>query len=103
MKLDGKQLTGLSRKASKSVSIKDKDIEIDEKRGVIISYDDASVTVTCKASVAKRYLKYLTRRYLAHIDMRDFLRVTAADKKTYIVKQRRTVDDKDDEEEEAEA
>ena len=39
-----------------------------------------------KADLKKRYLKYLTKKYLKKHELRDFLRVIASDKNTYKLK-----------------
>lgn len=38
------------------------------------------VTVTCDTHVSKRYLKYLTKKYLKKHNVRDWLRVIASNK-----------------------
>lgn len=37
-------------------------------------------------AVSKRYLKYLTKKYLKKNQLRDWLRVIATDKNTYVIK-----------------
>merc|ERR1711868_37245 len=44
------------------------------------------VIVTAQAPFSKRYLKYLTKKYLKANEMRDFMRVVASDAQTYQVK-----------------
>jgi large subunit ribosomal protein L22e len=39
--------------------------------------------VTATSVISKRYLKFLTKRYLKKSTLRDFVRVVATDKTTY--------------------
>lgn len=39
--------------------------------------------MTATAVISKRYLKFLTKRYLKKSTLRDFVRVVATDKTTY--------------------
>eukprot|EP00695_Tsukubamonas_globosa_P002119 TRINITY_DN3221_c0_g1_i1.p1 TRINITY_DN3221_c0_g1~~TRINITY_DN3221_c0_g1_i1.p1 ORF type:complete len:126 (+),score=72.20 TRINITY_DN3221_c0_g1_i1:92-469(+) len=48
-----------------------------------IQRDGAKITVTSKSTLAKRYIKYLTKRFLKKSQLRDYLRIISADKKTY--------------------
>uniref|UniRef100_A0A7N5JV19 60S ribosomal protein L22-like 1 n=1 Tax=Ailuropoda melanoleuca TaxID=9646 RepID=A0A7N5JV19_AILME len=41
------------------------------------------ITVTSERQFSKRYLKYLTKKYLKKHNLRDWLRVVASDKETY--------------------
>uniref|UniRef100_A0A7N5KJ72 60S ribosomal protein L22-like 1 n=1 Tax=Ailuropoda melanoleuca TaxID=9646 RepID=A0A7N5KJ72_AILME len=41
------------------------------------------ITVTSERQFSKRYLKYLTKKYLKKNNLRDWLRVVASDKETY--------------------
>uniref|UniRef100_A0A8C3JKD9 Ribosomal protein L22 n=1 Tax=Calidris pygmaea TaxID=425635 RepID=A0A8C3JKD9_9CHAR len=41
------------------------------------------ITVTSEKQCSKRYLKYLTKKYLKKNNLRDWLRVVASDKETY--------------------
>ena len=54
------------------------------------------------AAVSKRYLKYLTKKFLKKHQLRDWLRVVATDKDTYTVKYFK-VGENDDGEEETDA
>ena len=42
--------------------------------------DKTKVTVTSDAPMSKRYLKYLTKKYLKKHNVRDWLRVIASNK-----------------------
>ena len=49
--------------------------------------DDKVLTVSgSKDDLKKRYLKYLTKKYLKKHELRDFFRVIATDKNTYKLK-----------------
>ncbi|WP_411016751.1 eL22 family ribosomal protein, partial [Salmonella sp. s51944] len=43
----------------------------------------SKLTVTADFEFSKRYLKYLTKKYLKKNNLRDWLRVVASDKETY--------------------
>ena len=47
---------------------------------VNVSHDKTKVTVTSEAPMSKRYLKYLTKKYLKKHNVRDWLRVIASNK-----------------------
>ncbi|KQK14678.1 60S ribosomal protein L22-2 [Brachypodium distachyon] len=47
---------------------------------VTVSRDKSKVTVTSDGAFSKRYLKYLTKKYLKKHNVRDWLRVIAANK-----------------------
>lgn len=51
-----------------------------------IAEDGARVNVNCTVAFSKRYLKYLTKKYLKKHSLREFLYVIAKDKKTYEIK-----------------
>ncbi len=44
---------------------------------------DAKITVIGNVHFSKRYLKYLTKKFLKKHQLRDFMHVIAADKETY--------------------
>jgi len=50
---------------------------------VRISREKCKINVSAKGAFSKRYLKYLTKRFLKKNKLRDWLRVIATDKKTY--------------------
>jgi large subunit ribosomal protein L22e len=63
---------------------------------------DAKITVTANIPFSKRYLKYLTKRFLKKHQLRDWLRVIATDKQTFELKyfninQAEDQEDEDDE------
>lgn len=47
---------------------------------VKVSRDKSKVTVTSELHMSKRYLKYLTKKYLKKHNVRDWLRVIASNK-----------------------
>lgn len=78
-------------------------IKVDGKVGnlgdkVKISRDGASVTISAQLPFSKRYLKYLTKKYLKKQQLREWLRVIAVNKSTYQIKYF-TVGEEDEEEE----
>ena len=63
-------------------------IKVDGKIGnlgnaVTIGKDRNNVVVTATVDFSKRYLKYLTKKYLKKQQMREYLRVVATNKNTY--------------------
>eukprot|EP00013_Stygamoeba_regulata_P004548 CAMPEP_0177642548 /NCGR_PEP_ID=MMETSP0447-20121125/7645_1 /TAXON_ID=0 /ORGANISM="Stygamoeba regulata, Strain BSH-02190019" /LENGTH=145 /DNA_ID=CAMNT_0019144713 /DNA_START=46 /DNA_END=483 /DNA_ORIENTATION=- len=66
-------------------------IKVNGKAGVLgdavsISRDKTKITVSATAPFSKRYLKYLSKKYLKKQQLRDWLRVVATDKNTYELK-----------------
>ncbi|KAG2494436.1 hypothetical protein HYH03_007488 [Edaphochlamys debaryana] len=60
-------------------------IKVDGKTGVLgdaikVAKDKTKVTVTAESHLSKRYLKYLTKKYLKKHNVRDWLRVIASNK-----------------------
>ncbi|XP_024387983.1 large ribosomal subunit protein eL22y [Physcomitrium patens] len=60
-------------------------IKVDGKAGVLgnaisISREKNKISVTSESSFSKRYLKYLTKKYLKKHNVRDWLRVIASNK-----------------------
>ncbi|XP_030463141.2 60S ribosomal protein L22-2-like [Syzygium oleosum] len=60
-------------------------IKVDGKAGalgdsVTVSRDKSKITVTSTNDFSKRYLKYLTKKYLKKHNVRDWLRVIASNK-----------------------
>ena len=51
-----------------------------------VSNDDRKVSVETNCDFSKRYLKYLTKKYLKKHSLREFLYVVAANKKDYQIK-----------------
>ena len=51
-----------------------------------VSNDDRKVSVDANVNFSKRYLKYLTKKYLKKHNLREFLYVIASDKKNYQIK-----------------
>ncbi|CAI5513342.1 unnamed protein product [Closterium sp. NIES-64] len=60
-------------------------IKVDNKAGVLgdtvkVTKDKAKIHVTVDGPFTKRYLKYLTKKYLKKHNVRDWLRVIASNK-----------------------
>lgn len=60
-------------------------IKVNGKTGVLgdavkVTRDKTKVTVTAESALSKRYLKYLTKKYLKKHNVRDWLRVIASNK-----------------------
>ena len=47
---------------------------------VTVTSDKTKVTVTSEIAMSKRYMKYLTKKYLKKHNVRDWLRVVACNK-----------------------
>ncbi|KAM9996160.1 hypothetical protein ACTFIY_002353 [Dictyostelium cf. discoideum] len=63
-------------------------IKVDNKVGnlgsnVVISKDKSKIIINTTIPFSKRYLKYLTKKFLKFKQIRDFLRVVATTKNTY--------------------
>jgi large subunit ribosomal protein L22e len=69
---------------------------------VAISRTSNSVTIAVGSSTAfaKRYIKYLTKKFLKKNQLRDFMRVVASSKSGYELRYFNIGNDKDEEEEE---
>ncbi|KIZ02664.1 60S ribosomal protein L22-2 [Monoraphidium neglectum] len=60
-------------------------IKVSGKTGVLgdnvkVSHDKSKVTVTSEVHMSKRYVKYLTKKFLKKHNVRDWLRVIASNK-----------------------
>lgn len=51
-----------------------------------VNNDDKRVTVKADINFSKRYLKYLTKKYLKKHSLREFLYVVASNKSSYQIK-----------------
>merc|ERR1712084_126987 len=63
-------------------------IKVDGKTGnlgdkITVSREKAKIHVNAEAPFSKRYLKYLSKKYLKKQQLRDFLRVVAPSKTSY--------------------
>uniref|UniRef100_A0A2K6LRV9 Ribosomal protein L22 like 1 n=2 Tax=Rhinopithecus TaxID=542827 RepID=A0A2K6LRV9_RHIBE len=58
------------------------------------------ITVASEKQFSKRYLKYLTKKYLKKNNLRDWLRVVASDKETYELRYFQISQDEDESESE---
>jgi len=99
LKVNGKPLLSPAV-ASKDVAIDKDELPVDEKAGITVTVDGSKIVIAAKTGLSKRYLKYLTKRYIAFVGGREFLRVVASSKDTYAVKQVRAAAEDDEEEEE---
>eukprot|EP00421_Protoceratium_reticulatum_P046126 CAMPEP_0168441216 /NCGR_PEP_ID=MMETSP0228-20121227/43376_1 /TAXON_ID=133427 /ORGANISM="Protoceratium reticulatum, Strain CCCM 535 (=CCMP 1889)" /LENGTH=123 /DNA_ID=CAMNT_0008455535 /DNA_START=75 /DNA_END=446 /DNA_ORIENTATION=- len=76
-------------------------IKVDGKTGnlgerVVITREKAKIHVSAEAPFSKRYLKYLSKKYLKMQQLRDFLRVVAPSKSTYELRYFNINEDKDE-------
>ena len=60
-------------------------IKVEGKTGVLgdnvkVARDKTKITVTSEVPMSKRYLKYLTKKFLKKHNVRDWLRVIASNK-----------------------
>lgn len=51
-----------------------------------VSSDDKKIAVKADINFSKRYLKYLTKKYLKKHSLREFLYVVASNKASYQIK-----------------
>merc|ERR1712061_5533 len=66
-------------------------IKVNGKKGqlgddVKVSRTSSKITVTARIEFSKRYLKYLTKKFLKKQSLRDYIRVIATDKQTYYLR-----------------
>jgi len=64
---------------------------------VKITRDKTKITVAADSTFSKRYLKYLTKKYLKKQNLRDWMHVISTNKNTYELKYY-NIQDQDDEE-----
>lgn len=69
---------------------------------VSIKRDKAKIHITAQAPFSKRYLKYLTKKFLKKQQLRDWLHVIAANKTTYELRYFNIHDQEEEEEEKTE-
>ncbi|KAL4680910.1 hypothetical protein H8959_022851 [Pygathrix nigripes] len=67
---------------------------------VTIGRSKSKITVTSEVPFSKRYLKYLTKKYLKKNNLRDCLRVVANSKKSYELRYFQINQDEEEEEDE---
>ncbi|KAI8112238.1 hypothetical protein M9434_003562 [Picochlorum sp. BPE23] len=82
-------------------------IKVEGKTGVLgdnvkVTRDKTRVTVTSEVPMSKRYLKYLTKKFLKKHNVRDWLRVIASnkDRSVYELRYFNIADQAEDEEDE---
>lgn len=69
---------------------------------VSIERNKTKITVVSAVAFSKRYLKYLTKKYLKKNNLRDWLRVVATNKETYELRYFQINNEEDEEEDENE-
>uniref|UniRef100_A0A8C9DNQ0 Large ribosomal subunit protein eL22 n=1 Tax=Prolemur simus TaxID=1328070 RepID=A0A8C9DNQ0_PROSS len=67
---------------------------------VTIERSKSRITVTSEVTFSKRYLKYLTKKYLKKNNLRDWLRVVANSKESYELRYFQINQDEEEEEDE---
>ncbi|ORX49803.1 ribosomal protein L22e [Hesseltinella vesiculosa] len=65
---------------------------------VTITRSDNKIVVIASIAFSKRYLKYLTKKFLKKNQVRDWLRVIASDKQTFQLRYFNIANDEEDEE-----
>merc|ERR1712167_70736 len=86
---------GIMEPASFEKFLKEK-IKVNNKPGLLGDNITVSV-VDSKIPISKRYLKYLTKKFLKKQNLRDYIRVVANSKKSYELKYFTIADDEDEE------
>merc|ERR1712217_621495 len=76
-------------------------IKVEGKTGnlgdkIAVSRDKSKIHVNAEAPFSKRYLKYLSKKYLKAQQLRDFLRVVAPNKTSYELRYFNINEDKDE-------
>lgn len=69
---------------------------------VTIERNKTKITVTSDIAFSKRYLKYLTKKYLKKNNLRDWLRVVSTSKEVYELRYFQINNEEDEEEEDNE-
>jgi len=82
-------------------------IKVNGKTGVlgslvVIARDKARLTITSSGLFSKRYLKYLTKKFLKKQQLRDWLRVVASSKNAYELRYFNIHENEDEDEDEEE-
>ncbi|KAJ1624921.1 ribosomal protein L22e, partial [Pavlovales sp. CCMP2436] len=67
---------------------------------VVIGREKSKLTVTSEIALSKRYLKYLSKKYLKKQQLRDWLHVVANNKQSYELRYYNIHDTEQDEEDE---
>lgn len=69
---------------------------------IAIERNKSKIVISSEIQFSKRYLKYLTKKYLKKNNLRDWLRVVATTKDTYELRYFQINNEEDEEEEENE-
>merc|ERR1719356_548956 len=72
---------GLEKFFNERIKVNNKIGNLGDK--VKVSREKSKITVTAELPFSKRYLKYLTKKYLKKQQLRDFLHVVAPNRKSY--------------------
>ncbi|XP_061422191.1 large ribosomal subunit protein eL22 isoform X1 [Lethenteron reissneri] len=74
--------------------------KVSEHSAVTVERSKSKITVSSEIPFSKRYLKYLTKKYLKKNNLRDWLRVVAASKDSYELRYFQINQDEEEEDEE---
>eukprot|EP00842_Homolaphlyctis_polyrhiza_P004663 jgi/Hompol1/5198/HPOL_004226-RA len=66
---------------------------------IVRGEDNISITVAPTVKFAKRYIKYLAKKFMKKHQTRDFLRIIAVDKTSYIIKYFNVAGDEEEDDE----
>ena len=69
---------------------------------IVISRDRSRIIVQTEVAFSKRYLKYLTKKFLKKQQLRDWLHVISTNKQTYELRYFNIHEDEDDDDDEDE-
>merc|ERR1719379_3366780 len=86
---------GLEKFFNDRIKVNNKTGNLGEK--VKISREKSKISVLAELPFSKRYLKYLTKKYLKKQQLRDFLHVVAPNKMSYELRYFNINEDNDDE------
>lgn len=79
--LDGDALTGFQQYLLERIKVGGKTGQLGDK--IKVKLEDSNIKITSYIPLSKKYLKYLTKRYLKKKTLRDWLRVVAKSKDAY--------------------
>mmetsp|Transcript_84626 Transcript_84626/g.235692 ORF Transcript_84626/g.235692 Transcript_84626/m.235692 type:complete len:124 (+) Transcript_84626:99-470(+) len=85
----------LEKFLSNKIKVEGKTGNLGEK--VVVSREKSKIHVTAESPFSKRYLKYLSKKYLKMQQLRDFLRVVAPNKTAYELRYFEINDEKEEE------
>ena len=78
-------------------------IKVDGKKGnlgtaIVLGSNATGITLQSEVPFSKRYLKYLTKKYLKKVKIAEYLRVVATEKSKYEIKYLKIHNDEEEEE-----